>query len=304
MVHKHHASQLHYDLRLELDGVMKSWAVPKGPSRKHGEKRFAAATEDHPLSYASYEGLIAKGQYGAGPSLIWDAGTFAPDEKIVPPFDARERSETEFRKGIEKGKVGVTLRGKKMKGSWALVKMKGENQWLLLKHDDPAANDDDDILDQDASVATGFTLNDLRAGAMPQTAERDWSFSPSTLDGAKQAPLSRFEPMLAAATPVPNTEGWIYEPKLDGIRVVITIDHDTVELRTRGGMDVTKSYPGIVTSLKRQPVSTAVFDGEVVAITPEGRPSFELLQQRMNLADSTQIAQAERTIPTVLYLFD
>jgi len=304
MVHKHHATNLHYDLRLEIDGVLKSWAVPKGPSAKPGEKRFAAQTEDHPLSYASYEGVIAKGEYGAGPSLIWDAGTFAPDEKIVPPFDDRERSEAEFRKGLEKGKVGVTLRGKKMKGSWALVKMKGQGEWLLLKHDDAAARSAGELTDDGASVATGFTLDDLRAGAMPHTAGTDWSFSPATLDGTRRAPLPVIEPMLSMATPITASGDWIFEPKLDGIRVIVTIDHDRVELRTRGGMDATKSYPGIVQALKQQPVSSAVFDGEIVAITPEGRPSFELLQQRMNLTDPAQIAAAERAIPTVLYLFD
>jgi len=304
MVHKHAATRLHYDLRLELDGVMKSWAIPKGPSAAQGEKRLAAATEDHPLSYASYEGMIAKGEYGSGPSLIWDAGTFAPDEKIVPPFEDRERSEAEFRKGIAAGKVGITLRGKKLKGSWALVRMKEGPEWLLLKHNDAASNPPVELTDDGASVATGFELDDLRAGALPDTSGVDWSFSPAVIPGSKKAALRRVEPMLSAATPIPTAGDWIFEPKLDGIRVVVTIDHDRVELHSRKGNDVTKNYPGIVASLKQQPVSTALFDAEVVAITPGGTPSFELLQQRMNLGDATQIAAAERTIPTVMYLFD
>ena len=304
MVHKHHARGLHYDLRLELDGVMKSWAIPKGPSAKQGEKRLAAATEDHPLSYASYEGVIAKGEYGGGPSLIWDAGTFAPDEKIVPPFDDRVRSETEFRKGIAAGKVGVTLRGKKLKGSWALVRMKEGNEWLLLKHNDAASNRPAELTDDGTSVATGFDLDDLRSGAVPHTAGTDWSFSPAVVPGSKKGPLRKIEPMLSAATPIPTAGDWIFEPKLDGIRVVVTKDHDHVELRSRNGNDVTKNYPGIVAALKQQPASTAIYDAEVVAITPQGLPSFELLQQRMNLNDPTQIASAERTIPTALYVFD
>ena len=305
MVHKHAARGLHYDLRLELDGVMKCWAIPKGPSATHGEKRLAAATEDHPLSYASYEGLIAKGEYGAGPSLIWDAGTFAPDEKLAaPPFDDREFSEKEFRKGIANGKVGVTLRGKKLKGSWALVKMKGDKDWLLLKHDDAASNPASELTDADASVATGLSLDDLRAGAVAETEGTDWSFSPAVVAGARAASIARIEPMLSSATPIPSTGEYIFEPKLDGIRVVVTIDHGSVELRSRGGLDATNSYPGIVAALKQQPVSSAIFDAEVVAITPEGLPSFELLQQRMNLQDPTAIGAAERTIPTVLYIFD
>ncbi|MGE0600773.1 MAG: non-homologous end-joining DNA ligase [Dehalococcoidia bacterium] len=304
MVHKHYARALHYDLRLELDGVMKSFAVPKGPSASTGEKRFATPTEDHPLSYSSFEGLIGSGQYGAGPSLIWDAGTFAPDEKIEPPFDDRELSEAEFRKGLENGKVGLTIRGKKLKGSWALVRMKTNNEWLLLKHKDAASDPGQELTEDGASVATGYTLDDLRAGAVADTMETDWSFSPAVVEGSRQAPLPRVEPMLASATPItPNVE-WILEPKLDGIRVMVTIDHGEVVLRTRGGMDVTASYPGIVAALRQQPASTAVLDGEIVAITPEGAPSFELLQQRMNLHDPTQIAAAERAIPTVLYLFD
>ena len=304
MVHKHHARALHYDLRLELDGVMKSFAVPKGPSATTGEKRFATPTEDHPLGYSSFEGLIGSGQYGAGPSLIWDAGTFAPDEKITPPFEDREFAQSEFRKGLANGKVGITIRGKKLKGSWALVRMKTNNEWLLLKHKDAASDPPSDLTDDGASVATGYTLDDLRAGAVADTLDTDWSFSPAVVEGSREAALTRIEPMLSSATPVPRTGDWIFEPKLDGIRVVVTIDHGEVELRTRGGMDVTASYPGIVAALKLQPATTAVLDGEIVAITPEGLPSFELLQQRMNLHDPTQIAAAERTIPTVLYAFD
>lgn len=304
MVHMHAATRLHYDLRLELGGVMKSWAVPKGPSAATGEKRFATQTEDHPLSYASYEGVIAKGQYGAGPSLIWDAGTFAPDEKITPPFADREKSEAEFRKGLANGKVGVTFRGKKLKGSYALVQMKNNGEWLLLKHKDAASDPAEDILDDDASVATGYTLDDLRAGAVAHTEGADWSFSPGTLSGARPGAITRIEPMLASATPIPRTGAYIFEPKLDGVRIIASVENGEVELRSRNGVDVTRAYPGVVAALKSQPVTSAVFDGEIVAIDPNGRPSFELLQQRMNLTDATQVAQAERTIPTVFYVFD
>lgn len=304
MVHMHAATRLHYDLRLELDGVMKSWAVPKGPSAATGEKRFATQTEDHPLSYASYEGVIAKGQYGAGPSLIWDAGTFAPDEKITPPFADREKSEAEFRKGLANGKVGVTFRGKKLKGSYALVQMKTNREWLLLKHKDGASDPPTDILDDDASVATGYTLDDLRAGAVARTEGTDWSFSPATMPGSRGTPIVRVEPMLASATPVPRAGDYVFEPKLDGVRIIATLQDGEVELRSRNGIDVTRAYPGIVAAVKAQPATAAVFDGEIVAIDAAGRPSFELLQQRMNLTDPTQVAQAERAIPTVLYVFD
>jgi bifunctional non-homologous end joining protein LigD len=303
MVHKHAATRLHYDLRLELDGVMKCWAIPKGPSAATGEKRLAAATEDHPLSYASYEGVIARGQYGAGPSLIWDAGTFAPDEKIVPPFADRALAESELRKGIANGKVGITLRGRKLKGSWALVRMQ-DGQWLVLKHKDAASDPAGDILDDDESVASGLTLDDLRAGAVPQTAGTDWSYSPAVLDGSKPAPLTRIEPMLAAATPIPPRGDFVFEPKLDGVRIIATVQGGSVELRSRNGHEVTHAYPGIVAGLRLQPVAAAVFDCEIVAIDAQGQPSFELLQQRMNLQDPGAIANAERTIPTMCYVFD
>lgn len=303
MVHKHAATRLHYDLRLELDGVLKSWALPKGPSAATGEKRFAATTEDHPLSYASFEGVIPKGQYGAGPSLIWDAGTFAPDEKIVPPFADRRLAERELRKGLADGKVGITLRGKKLKGSWALVRMQG-GQWLMLKHKDAACDPPDDILADEISVASGLTLDDLRSGVLSRTDMTDWSFNPATLNGSRPAPLGRIEPMLAAATPIPGAGDFVFEPKLDGVRIVATVDAGEVMLRSRNGHDVTPAYPGIAACLQQQPVSAAAFDCEIVAIDAGGRPSFELLQQRMNLQEAAAIASAEKTIPTMCYVFD
>jgi len=305
VVHKHAATRLHYDVRLELDGVLKSWALPKGPSALLGEKRMAAPTEDHPLPYAGFEGLIPRGQYGAGPSLIWDAGTFAPDEKGVRPFDNRELAESELRKGIAAGKVSVTFRGRKLKGSWALVRTKDDgSQWLMLKHRDAAADPAPDVTEVEASVASGLLLDDLRSGVVPTLGRQDWSFSPSTLEGAVGSAMTNIEPMLATAAAIPPRQEFIFEPKLDGVRVLAYVRDGGVELRSRNGIDVTKAYPGIAAALSRQPVSTVTFDGEIVAIDAGGRPSFELLQQRMNLQDPAQVAIAERTIPTVFFAFD
>ncbi len=306
MVHKHAASRLHYDLRLELDGVLKSWALPKGPSANPDDKRFSAATEDHPLSYASFEGVIPKGEYGAGPSLVWDAGAFSPDEKGKTYWDDREGAEAELRRGIEAGKVSVTFRGKKLRGSWALVRMKDKaDEWLVLKHRDWAVRTPDDLLDDEASVASGLTLDDLRDGRLPRaSARKDYAFSPAGLTGAKPADLARIEPMLATAAPIPSTGGFSFEPKLDGIRAVAYLDHGNVELRSRGKRDITHAYPGIAASLAKQPCATAILDAEIVAIDPAGRPSFELMQQRMNLQDAASIARAESSIPTVFFAFD
>lgn len=306
VVHKHAASRLHYDLRLELDGVLKCWALPKGPSANPHERRFAARTEDHPLAYAGFEGVIPKGEYGAGPSLIWDAGTFSPDDKGQVYWDDRAGAEAQLRREIAAGKLSVTLRGKKLKGSWALVRTKNDgSQWLLLKHRDLAARETDGLLEDEHSVASGYTLDGLRAGTAETPARGgDWSFSPAGLPGARPGSLTRVEPMLATAAPIPADSGYSFEPKLDGIRALAYLDKGTVELRSRGGHDITHAYPGIVAALRLQPAATAALDGEIVAIDPGGRPSFELLQQRMNLQDPAAIAVAERDIPVVFFVFD
>lgn len=306
VVHKHAASRLHYDLRLELDGVLKCWALPKGPSARHGERRFAARTEDHPLAYAGFEGVIPDGQYGAGPSLIWDAGTFSPDDKGRTFWDDRKGAEEQLRREIAEGKLSVTFRGVRLKGSWALVRMKDDDgQWLLLKHHDAAAQDAGDILADGTSVATGLSLEDLRAGKpVPRPAGRTWDFSPAMLPGATPGALTHVEPMLATAGPIPSTPGLSFEPKLDGIRVIAYLDRGRVELRSRGGHDITAGYPSLVALLRQQPAASAVLDGEIVAVGPDGRPSFELLQRRMNLHDPDAVAAAEREIPVVFFVFD
>lgn len=306
VVHKHAASRLHYDIRLELDGVLKCWALPKGPSTDPAERRFAARTEDHPLAYTGFEGVIPKGEYGAGPSLIWDAGTFSPDDKGRAYWDDRAGAEAQLRREIAAGKISITFRGKKLKGSWALVRTKDDgSQWLMLKHRDAAARETDGLLDDEHSVASGNTLDALRAaGAATSAAGKDWSFSPADLPGAKPAPLARIEPMLATAAPIPGDSGYSFEPKLDGIRALAYLDGGSVELRSRGGHDITATYPGIVAALRQQPAAATALDGEIVAIDPEGRPSFELLQQRMNLQDPAAIAAVERDIPVVFFVFD
>ena len=311
MVHKHAASRLHWDLRLELDGVLKSWAIPKGPSINPGEKRFAAATEDHPLAYAAFEGVIPKGEYGAGPSLVWDAGTYSPDDKGRTHWDDREGGEAEMRRGLEAGKLSITFRGRKLKGSWALVRMQGKpNEWLLLKHKDWATRDiespdDDGDVGPEESVASGLNLDDLRLGRQPRaTSRQDWAYSPATLDGARPAPLAHIEPMLATAAPIPATGEFSFEPKLDGIRVLAYLNHGAVELRSRGKRDITHAYPGVAAALARQPCATAIIDAEIVALGPNGSPSFELLQQRMNLIDASSIARAEAAIPVAFCAFD
>ena len=163
VVHKHAASSLHYDLRLEWDGVLKSWAVPKGPSTDSEQKHLAVMEEDHPFDYRSFEGVIPQGEYGAGQVIIWDQGTYFPNEEGKLSFDEREEAQQRMRQGAKEGKLSFYLRGQKLKGSWTLLKMhgRGENNWLLIKHRDEFATTGD-ILKRDASVVSGKTIEDLK----------------------------------------------------------------------------------------------------------------------------------------------
>jgi bifunctional non-homologous end joining protein LigD len=162
VVHKHAARRLHYDLRLELDGVLKSWAVPAGPSLDPAAKRLAVMVEDHPLDYASFEGVIPEGEYGAGQVIVWDGGDYSPSGDSRLFFNDRAAAQAEAREGLARGKLSLVLRGWKLKGSWALVKMRrGDNNWLLIKHQDDFADTARDVLGQDRSVLSGLSTYDL-----------------------------------------------------------------------------------------------------------------------------------------------
>jgi bifunctional non-homologous end joining protein LigD len=306
MVHKHNATRLHYDIRLELDGVLLSFAVPKGPSADPKQRHLAVHVEDHPLEYAGFEGVIPHGQYGGGPSLIWDAGTFSPDEGGRTYWDDRDAAQAELRTELAAGKLGITFRGKKLKGSYAFIHTKpATNEWLLLKHRDAAAQSDRDILDDGRSVASRMTTEELRSH--PELSGTNYPGLGSLADvpGATIAPMRFVEPMLAMAAPISSrADGWSFEPKLDGIRALVAIDHGKATIRSRSGRDITALYPGLAHELAGQPVATCLLDGEIVAVSATGRPSFELLQQRMNLQDPGLIASAEANIPVVYYTFD
>src|SRR5256884_9120531 len=161
VIQQHAARRLHYDLRLECDGVLKSWAVPKGPSLDPSEKRLAAQTEDHPFDYASFEGVIPAGQYGAGEMIVWDCGVYSPDEGGTW-FHQRDEAERRVREGLEKGKLGFLLRGEKVKGSFALVRMADRRNWLLIKHKDRFVAGTD-LTAMDRSILSGATLDDVKA---------------------------------------------------------------------------------------------------------------------------------------------
>ena len=284
VVQKHRARRLHYDVRLEIDGVLKSWPVPKGPSLDPDEKRLAVMVEDHPLDYGTYEGVIADGNYGAGEVIVWDAGSYSPDEDGRLSFGARQEANERMRAGLDAGKLSFTLKGRKLRGSWTLVKTsRGPNDWLLIKHRDEYADAGRDVLEEDRSVQSGLTVEELKAGQLPDPSL--WSGQTATLPSrlralGREAPFpAKIKPMLARLTdrPFSNSE-WLFEPKLDGHRVLAFVQRGAVTLRSRSGIDVTAKFSGVAADLASQPEEQLVIDGEVVALNADGLPDFGLLQ--------------------------
>ncbi|RWO63208.1 DNA ligase D [Mesorhizobium sp.] len=297
VIQKHDATRLHYDFRLEMDGVLKSWAVTKGPSLIPGEKRLAVHVEDHPLEYGNFEGTIPKGEYGGGTVLLWDRGTW------TPIGDAH--------RGYAKGHLDFELHGEKLGGRWHLVRMAGKprekrENWLLIKGDDDAARTerDPDILDErPESVATGRKIDDVageepgwssktgrirrRRGGSTRPAPAEEAPAtvsvpePSKIKGAKKAALPDFvEPTLATlVSSAPSGERWLHEIKFDGYRLQARIEAGRVKLLTRSGLDWTKKFgKAVVSALADIPVGTALIDGELVVETSAGASDFSALQ--------------------------
>lgn len=299
VVQKHAARRLHYDFRLEVDGVLKSWAVPKGPSLDPADKRLAVETEDHPFDYASFEGVIPEKQYGAGNVIVWDAGVYSPDEGQRYSFGHRREAEERVRSGLAAGKLGFFLCGGKLKGSFALVRTSTSTQWLLIKHKDRFAHRND-VLAMAGSVLSGRTVDE----PAPSTA--------SQLDAARLAPTGPAEsmpetlsPMLAEIGEAPRaSDAWAYEPKIDGYRVIAFVRDGKVRLQSRRGQDLTAAFPEIVAELAEAPVDRMVLDGELLALGADGRPSFNALQNRAGLKQPREIAEAQRHTSVVYMCFD
>lgn len=289
VVQKHAARNLHYDLRLELDGVLKSWAVPKGPSYDQANKRGAFQTEDHPLAYADFEGVIPKGNYGAGEMIVWDRGVWVPIE------DPHE--------GFEKGKLLFELRGQKLRGRWTLVKTKrGEKDWLFIKERDALMRPDADDFDE-SSVLSGLSLEELRNGV---TRDEDLQAELEALDAPHRSfPVGDCAPMLAErATSVFDDPAWLYEFKFDGYRFLALKDGERVVLQTRNGHDWTESFPDVARALARLPYERLIVDGEIVVHDDAGLPSFQRLQKRARLKRTPDIRRAALELPATYYLFD
>jgi bifunctional non-homologous end joining protein LigD len=300
VIQKHAARRLHYDLRLELDGVLKSWAVPKGPSYALGEKRLAVETEDHPFEYASFEGVIPEKEYGAGNMIVWDCGVYSPDEGRQYAFDDRAQAEERVRKELADGKLSFFMRGEKVKGSFALVRTSEPKTWLLLKHNDRFANGPD-VLARSQSVLSGNTVENL---APAQSGPRIDAARLTPYGPAERLP-EKLAPMLAEIGEMRASDPqFLYEPKLDGYRVIAYIDHGSARLISRRGIDLTPFFPEVVADLAAQAVDTMVLDGELVALDVDGRPSFNALQNRAQLKTSKEIADAQRVAPVVYVCFD
>lgn len=264
VVQKHDATRLHYDFRLELDGVLLSWAVPKGPSLDPKERRLAMHVEDHPVDYGSFEGVIPKGEYGGGTVMLWDQGTWEP-VKGDPRADYR------------RGRLKFRLHGQRLKGIWNLVRLEGDDDkaWLLIKSRDEEASTDD-VLAQDTSVKTRRSMDEI-AG------ERDavWhsqDFDPSA--GRQAAFPADLKPQLAVlAKAAPKGDQWLHELKYDGYRMLAFIREGKPRLLTRTHQDWTDRYPSVVKALTQLPVNNCVLDGEVVVLDEKGHSDFQALQR-------------------------
>ncbi len=291
VVQKHAARRLHYDFRLELDGVLKSWAVPKGPSLVPGERRMAVEVEDHPLEYGSFEGVIPRGEYGAGTVVVWDRGTWHPDG--------------DPRKGLASGKLTFRLEGDKLRGRFHLVRTRGGSArkatWLLLKGEDGHADRTtarEITAAEPTSVLTGRSLAEVAAEAdrvwSRETAEIDpppipRPGDPSGVAGARRARVpATVRPELATLVGAPpDGDDWVHEIKLDGYRLLARKEHRHVTLTTRSGQDWTARFPGIAQAMAKLPARSALLDGEAVALDTRGRSNFQKLQRALGGADTS-----------------
>jgi len=295
VVQKHAARRLHYDLRLEMDGVLKSWAVPKGPSGHAEEKRLAVHVEDHPLEYGDFEGVIPAGNYGAGSVIVWDYGWY----RSTKPQDPLDQ--------LARGKLEVEIFGYKMRGRWTLARMSGKDRdWLLLKKADGAAlpSGAAELIERyPQSVLSGLTVEEMADRPARLAAVRARLEALGAPRGEVDARAHPFTLATLAERPF-SDPAWLYEVKYDGVRVLAARRGERVTLYGRSGQDTTSRYPEVVRALRALPVDRFVIDGEIVALDDAGRPSFQRLQPRMALTDPRDIEMAARRQPAVGVFFD
>ncbi|HLH42934.1 MAG TPA: DNA ligase D [Bryobacteraceae bacterium] len=295
-VQRHHATRLHYDLRLEAGGALKSWAVPKGPTLDPGEKRLAMMVEDHPMEYGGFEGVIPKGNYGAGSVMLWDRGTYA----LLGEATAEEQ--------LARGDFKFHLNGKKLRGDFALVRMKrGKgNEWLLLKKNDAFARPGWDVEEHARSVLTGRTQDEI-ANELPGRSDDSQPAAGERRSATPPEPMPKtVSPMLAEIGRGAPGGGkdWLYEVKWDGVRAICYIRNGKLRMVSRKGNPMDRQYPELSILPHRVNAREAILDGEIVALDQRGIPSFERLQRRIMVTDAAAVAALSRRCPVVLYVFD
>lgn len=309
VVQKHQARHLHYDLRLELEGVMKSWAVPKGPSPNPAAKRLAMEVEDHPVEYNDFEGTIPRGEYGGGTVMLWDRGWYEPTER-----KSGESAEKTLKRGYQKGHLRVRLHGERMTGEYHLVRKEvaegGRAAWLLIKADDEHASRRRELTEEHTtSVVSGRAMEEIAAGTGGARVWRSNRSADAVERKAAAAPqAAAVLPMLAArGDRRPTGREWTFEPKLDGIRVLAYATEGGSALVTRNGNDKAGAFPEVAEALSRlarhagRPV---VLDGELVAVRGGQVQRFEQLQGRMHVGDAAKAARLAEREPAALVAFD
>jgi len=288
VVQKHAARRLHYDFRLAIDGVLKSWAVPRGPSVDPRQKRLAVQVEDHPLEYATFEGTIPKGEYGAGQVIVWDRGHF----RTVGTGSAAEQ--------LAAGRLHLELDGAKLHGGWMLVRTaRSPRDWLLMKKADAFAGGPEPTEAQPESVLSSATVD---TGDPPSDAALAHRLDPLDLPPAPRGVPPLMLPTLVDQ--VPAGRGWLFEIKWDGVRVLILRRAGEVRLVGRSGEAVTARYPEVADAVAALPGGDLALDGEIVALDAAGKPSFARLQPRMHLTGARAVAAAARETPVTAYVFD
>jgi bifunctional non-homologous end joining protein LigD len=301
VVQKHDASRLHFDFRLESEeGVLISWAVPKGPSLNPEAKRLAILVEDHPLDYLLFEGTIPSGNYGAGTVIVWDTGKYTSKETLSEQ--------------MKRGKVSIELYGDKLKGMFSLIRTKREDQWLLIKGKDEYASNQDITLFQPDSVLTGKSNSDIEIET--RSVKMAKSVNPkryeliagiSANSSEINLPFPNIKPMLASPCDKAfNSKDWVFEIKWDGIRAILLKNKKNVKIQSRNGNDITKRYPEIVNAARISlgACESAIIDGEIVVLNKNGIPDFHLHQHRINIQDSNTIKVLSRESPATYFVFD
>ncbi len=289
-VQRHRARRLHFDLRIEVSGVLKSWAVPEGPTLDPNEKRLAVHVEDHPMEYATFEGVIPPGNYGAGSMMLWDHGSY----EVIgdPPAEGQ----------IERGDFKFRLHGKKLHGDFVLVRTKQNKgkDWLLIKKRDEHTIDHWNIDQYARSVKTGRTQEEIAASLDGDPTQLE------KIPGAVAASMpATLAPMMAfSASQPPADPGWMFEVKWDGVRALCFLDRDGIRMISRNGNAMDRQYPELAVLRDAVDADSAILDGEIVALDERGLPSFGALQHRMHVSDPSSAAAYSRKLPVTLYLFD